>query len=217
MSKFQGDIPAYFSDVCNKTFKTAEDYHSCFNPMLYERNETVQEKHFLYDFVIKNATETNITFEPFMTCVSYGRCYQAKTIGILGESKMIKINLNKANNYKIWIHDPDYFLITFFPNVFPGFEVNFQKTQMDNWGGWTYFEMAQYNLMNRADSPCQDYDSQIESFSTCIGMNPINSTGCTVQLKISRTTETFFCRLIPGMENSFIKMEPFQNVSPYQT
>ena len=184
IQKFQGDIEGFFSDYCNTTFKTAEEFHSCLSPLLYERNETVSDQHFLFNFNTKNKSSyNNLTFETFMTSMTYGRCYMARDIGILGETNMLKIVFNKTNKYKIWVHDPDYFLITYFPNVFPGFDISFPRQESDNVGGWSFFEATEHNLLNTASSPCRDYKTDQDktiSFTTCIGLKPINMTGCTV-------------------------------------
>lgn len=182
--KFKGDVNDFFSTMCNTTFETAEDFHNCINPLLYEENELIKDS-FLYDFIWKNSTPYKIELEPFITTLGYGKCYVAKNIGVLGTSKMVKVTVNKTIDYKMWVHDPDYFLSSYFPYLTPGLDFIFRKQEVDNMGAWTYFEAEEYQLFNREKSPCTNYKEQSSSFTKCTIQEIIRRTKCKVRKETS--------------------------------
>ena len=179
MLKFNGDVKSFFSEICNATFKTAEDLHDCINPLLYEQDDLILESH-IYDFEWKNSSTFNIEFEPFVTALGFGQCFVAKNIGVLGASKMIKVNINSTLDYKIWVHDPDFFLESYFPGLIPGSDFIFPAQEKKNLGAWTFYEAEEYNLLNRDASPCTNYKEQSSSFTKCTVKQIIRRTNCKV-------------------------------------
>ena len=49
----------------------------------------------------------------------FGQCVTSNNIDSLKDGQFLKIYLNKSMDYKVWIHDPDFFLLTANPDIIP--------------------------------------------------------------------------------------------------
>ena len=102
----------------------------------------------------------NVTgiWEDFTESIWHGRCQTMRNYGKLEENLCLKVymNVSKSFAYRIYLHDPNFLLISDNPSNTPKITtiVEFEKAR----GTPNQYLRAEKNiLLNREGSPCTDY------------------------------------------------------------
>ena len=121
-----------------------------------------------------------VTWKDHITSLLYGRCIVASDIGILEAGQFIKVHLNTSIpiRYKLWLHDPDFFMLSLNPNSVPTID-NTLNVSGAPLGVQLFINAEEHYLLNREKSPCSDY--QDSSFTKCVENYVITKTNCKVK------------------------------------
>ena len=93
----------------------------------------------------------------------------------------MKISLNASLPYRIWLHDPDFFLVTWNPSSVPAVEITLDLDTATT--GFQYIGVEELRHLDREGAPCTDYQEEGASFSDCVVTKMVESVGCKVTLK----------------------------------
>lgn len=187
--------------LCNKTIDSVEDFYSCIETLLYSRDQLILETVF-FSFsgaLVKPAT--NAKWENYIEALIHGRCQTIRNVGRLPAAQNFKAILNTSLDlgapYKVWLHDPDFYVESINPSSSPRIDITLNLTgcllQMyslkfssfilhegRDLGGFQYIRAEKHVLMQREDQQCRDYANEGTTFSECISISAMNSTGCKV-------------------------------------
>ena len=101
--------------------------------------------------------------------------------GKLEENLSLKVymNVSKSFAYRIYLHDPNFLLISDNPSNTPKITtiVEFKKAPGNP---NQYLRAEKHILLNREGSACTDYQKENSSFSQCVSKYFANVTGCRV-------------------------------------
>ena len=122
----------------------------------------------------------SISWREHFSVMFYGRCQKASDIGILKTGQYIKVHLNTSIpiRYKIWLHDPEFFMLSLNPNSVPTID-NTLNVSAAPLGVQLFINAEEHYLLNREKSPCSDY--QDSSFTKCVENYVITKTNCKVK------------------------------------
>ena len=151
---------------------------------------------------MKKLTFENVSvdWKPMVQHWGYARCQTVKTLGKIEPYQKFKLNLNKNKKYRIFIHDPKFFMHSFNPSSAPMISnlLNKLSEKSKTYSGFSRNQdiLAEKNiLIHRDKSPCRNYNTF--SFSDCIINYAQNKTGCKVHLITSgRNSSLFFAQII---------------------
>ena len=104
----------------------------------------------------------------------YGVCQSTTPdIKINSSSTFLLLNLNTSLPYKIFLHDPTVFFLSFNPRAFHRVQISVaSESSMTA----QIIEATRYSLLNRPNSPCQD-DPEY-NFTACLGDFVEDQVGC---------------------------------------
>ena len=125
----------------------------------------------------------NVTgkWEDFTESIWHGRCQTMRHYGKLEENLSLKVYMNASKSfaYRIYLHDPNFLLISDNPSNSPKITtiVEYEKAPGNP---NQYLRAEKHILLNREGSPCTDYQKENSSFSQCVSKYFANVTGCRV-------------------------------------
>ena len=163
-------IEAWIEYACGANISAAE-YYRCHKNLTYSREEiifssTIESTYDVKDFQF-------VWNEVFQTA-DYGVCQTTiPDIKINSSSTFLILRLNSSLPYKIFLHDPTIFLLSFNPKAFDRVGISFSKGSSIT---AVMIEATRYSLLNRPNSPCQD-DPQY-NFTACLGDFVQDQVGC---------------------------------------
>ena len=110
-----------------------------------------------------------------------GKCFSTRTFGAAGEMVYDMIQLNSSYGYRVYIHDPDVFFVSFNPSGLARIDIGIEK-KLEKMAA-QYLRATEHILLDRPSSPCQS--DQQYSLISCIEMKIVQDSGCKVcNLKI---------------------------------
>ena len=101
------------------------DFYNCYNNSTVDGSTMVLgSKTFTHaDFTFENTTQSE--WRPLFSYY-FGQCVTSNNIDTLEEGQFLKIYLNKSMDYKIWLHDPDFFYLSLNPESVPKLELKYK-------------------------------------------------------------------------------------------
>ena len=90
---------------------TTNQFYNCSNSLVYERDDIILRSVY-FTFKTASFNETEVNWEDFTETLIHGKCQTLRNLPELEEAYNFKAILNEsiAAPYKIWLHDPDYFV-----------------------------------------------------------------------------------------------------------
>ena len=170
------------SKACNASFQTVEAVYSCFDSLTFSKEELLFNTRTVS---FKDPVFTNIS-TAWTTTIQvpvFGRCQTARTFGKMDEASGIKLDLNSSMDYKIFLHDPDFFILPINPSSTPvlGIPLELTGSNMSSSYSVMQYILAEENiLLDRDNYPCTDYRKSGSSFTQCVMDHISKSTGCRV-------------------------------------
>ena len=118
-------------------------------------------------------------------CLGYGNCLFRETFGKLPEGQFVKVSLNTTLKYRIWLHDPKFFLVSMNPSSTPSLSINIEKgmLKMLTIGAevaMQFLVAEKITLYNRDNSPCTHYEDFNSYFHACVIGKTTSKIGCKV-------------------------------------
>ena len=184
LAKFTGKIMPWLSIICNKAMDTVEDFYQCFESRVYKKEEMLLET-LSFNFSNPKFEKLDIEWSSVVTTLWHGRCLQTEYQGLLEEGSAIKFHLNTSIDagYTIYLHDPDFHLISLNPMSIPSVQINLNIHNAEI-GAQQYIHAEKYKILGDKHSPCTDYETEDSSFTDCVHSYVRNISGCKVDFKI---------------------------------
>ena len=157
--------------ACGANISAAE-YYRCHKNVTYSREEiifgsTIQTS-------LNDWQKLHLVWTEVFQVADYGVCQTTiPDMKINSSSTFLIIHLNPNLPYKIFLHDPTIFLLSFNPKAFDRVGISFSKGSSIT---AVMIEATRYSLLNRPNSPCQD-DPQY-NFTACLGDFVLAQVGC---------------------------------------
>ena len=183
----------WFKDVDNVSIESVEEFYNLVETHVYSKGDLIADS-LTMDFETTLPVPREVEWEDFTESLFHGRCFTARNIGELQEGHNFKVHLNTniSDRYKIWLHDPDFFITALNPSSVPTLEnyLDLRNSSMGGGllGGFQYFRGEQHVLINREEFPCTDYTQLGSSFSQCVSQYLVNQVGCRVSVSMSSNT-----------------------------
>ena len=118
--------------LCNKTINSVEDFYTCIETLLYSRDQLILETVFHSFSTTMWEPAKNITWENYIEALIHGRCQTVRNVGRLSASQNFKAILNTSlylgAPYKVWIHDPDFYVESINPSSTPRIDITLNLT-----------------------------------------------------------------------------------------
>ena len=92
----------------------------------------------------------------------------------------VKISLNASLPYRIWLHDPDFFLETQSASSVPVIDVTLDLRGV-TLGAHQSIGAERHELMDREGARCRDYRGDRDTFGECVAASVRKKTGCRVR------------------------------------
>ena len=135
--------------------ESVQVFYECFKALSVNGDTMIlQTKKFNF----KDFSFENTTFSIWKSLSSYyfGQCVTTNDISSLEDGLLLKIYLNKSMEYRIWIHDADYFYLSLNLKSIPKLELDYSPSIQSRNGskmGYStvlqYLEKKKYVQMNR--------------------------------------------------------------------
>ena len=118
--------------LCNMTIDSVEDFYNCIETLLYSRDQLILESVFFSFSTTLWKPATNVKWENYIEALIHGRCQTIRNVGKLVASKNFKAILNTSLDlgapYKVWIHDPDFYVESINPSSTPRIDITLNLT-----------------------------------------------------------------------------------------
>ena len=157
-SNFDGDMIKMFAQTCQTTFTDANSFFKCAETLTYNKSEIILGTK-QFDTLTLTTTDITAHWDLMSYSMNHGRCYTTNTLGQLNETRQITVPLNKSVSYRIWIHDPEFFVISWNPSSVPFVEISLTTKQDTDLAvlASQFIGIEHYYRMNRDEYPCKDY------------------------------------------------------------
>ena len=159
---------SWFADICNRSLTTSEEYYDCVESAFYTKEELIFES-LIFDFTTARFSNITVNWEPKVSAIFFGRCFTASNIGTIEAGKWIKVHLNTTiqAKYNIWLHDPDFFMLSLNPLSVPTLDNALQLYDAPL-GGQQFLQVEKHQLLNRKNHQCKSYQEENSTFSECV-------------------------------------------------
>ena len=181
------------------TIKDPDQFYSCLQLLTFSKEEMILDTQML-DYHTMQYTSIPAQWRRFLQVFNHGQCQTVRSLGQLTDSVQVmlslqklcrncaelnasvqvKISLNASLPYRIWLHDPDFFLVTWNPSSVPAVEITLDLDTATT--GFQYIGVEELRHLDRDGAPCTDYQEEGASFSDCVVTKMVESVGCKVTL-----------------------------------
>ena len=147
--------------ACGANISAAE-YYRCHTNATYKREEIILSS------TLQSSSDwrdIQLVWNEVFQVADYGVCQTTRPdIKINSSSTFLMLNLNTSLPYKIFLHDPTVFFLSFNPKSFDRVQLSVSPESSIT---AVMIEATKYSLLNRPRSPCQD-DPEY-NFTACLG------------------------------------------------
>ena len=142
--------------------------------------------------------ETDVTKETIhfddISAFFAGKAYSIKVNFEEGDGYFFNIYLNPGQNYSVFIHDPNFYVFSSNPEVFPKIVLHID----DNQSQFIYLKTTYQNMMNKPKQPCEPSISY--SFTSCIKNSISRKIGCRLECDIWSSKDIPLCSTVTQLE-----------------
>ena len=126
---------------------TTDQFYNGSNSLVYEREDIILRSVY-FTFKTASFNETEVNWEDFTETLIHGKCQTLRNLPELEEAYNFKAILNEsiAAPYKIWLHDPDYFVTSLNPSGTPRLETTLTLHGIMSYYKFFYTRMNHYVL-----------------------------------------------------------------------
>ena len=122
----------------------AEQFYDCFERKNYQRSQIIEGT--LKQRFGESIVNTDITWSEILFTFDTGICYTTETFGKMKELEMNFINLNLSLFYNVYLHDPDFFLVTVNPSSSPRIKIDINDLKKTGDLNIQYFSAKKHSL-----------------------------------------------------------------------
>ena len=113
-----------------------DEFYNCLDKLMYRRDQLILKSvYFSYSTTIVTSA-TSATWQDFIETAVHGRCQTIRNVGKLPASENFKAILNTSLDlgapYKVWLHDPDFFVESINPSSIPRIDITLNLTGVLN-------------------------------------------------------------------------------------
>ena len=157
-SNYDGDMIKMFAQTCQTTFTDANSFFKCAESLTYNKSEIILGTK-QFDTLTLTTSDMTADWDLMSYSMNHGRCYTPSSLGQLNETRQITVPLNKSVSYRIWIHDPEFFVISWNPSSVPFVEISLTTKQDTDLAvlASQFIGIEHYHRMNRDEYPCTEY------------------------------------------------------------
>ena len=145
------------------------DFYNCYNNSTVDGSTMVLgSKTFTHaDFTFENTTQSE--WRPLFSYY-FGQCVTSNNIDTLEEGQFLKIYLNKSMDYKIWLHDPDFFYLSLNPESVPKLELKYDPLRhiKNKFKNRKYFSVLNYIHQQKHTTINRPQESIVKLQSKCL-------------------------------------------------
>ena len=147
-----------FSQTCQENLTDAEKFFECAETLTFNKSEIVLGTK-QFNTLTLTTSDLPADWDLMSYSINHGRCYTTSSLGQLNETRQISVPLNKSVSYRIWIHDPDFFVISWNPSSVPFVEISLETKQDSDLAvlATQFIGIEHYYRMNREEYPCNHY------------------------------------------------------------
>ena len=175
---YNGTAASWLTSLCGKNLTNAEQFYDCFEEKNYQRSEIIEgTSRQRFGEAVAN---TDITWSEILFTFDTGICYTTETFGKMEELEMNFINLKLSLPYNVYLHDPNFFLVTLNPSSTPRIKIDIRDLKNVRDLNIQYFTAKKHSLRTTKNVKCVDYDQKGTSFTSCLFKTIVEDTGCKV-------------------------------------
>ena len=204
--------PTYLNnyDVNCPEASSPEDFVRCLEQKTFNFSETVQQSHQgIGPTVIQNFSSPSSWISDSSVGLS-GRCYTLNYTGGLGTDLMddaLAFNLNPDLQYSFYVHQLDFFLLTWNPLTMPTINGNIEQESLGtNWHS-LFLKTVRHEKIHRSSAPCNPQPQY--RFSLCVKKAVSKRVGCRLPWDMHTSGECFIlvCSIInrPGVAGAVLQ------------
>ena len=147
-----------FAQTCQTSLTDAETFFNCAETLTYNQTEIILATK-QFDTLTLTTSDLPVQWDLMSYSMNHGRCYTTNSLGKLNETKQISVPLNKNVSYRFWIHDPDFFVISWNPSSVPFVEISLTTKNDTDIAvlASQFIGIEHYYRMNREEYPCKNY------------------------------------------------------------
>ena len=102
----------------NTNVTSVQEFYKCYDSMIFKKEEIILGSYY-WDYINWRSPDLQIEWDELSYSMMYGRCQLARDIGEIEETKFVKLKLNDSLEYRVWIHDPNFFFMSWNPRSTP--------------------------------------------------------------------------------------------------
>ena len=168
-SSIGSDWKQQFAGWCKHNISNLSQFYECFEKVSWSKAELVTGLRVRQ----KGTTQPlNTSFGEVVMNSWYGRCVTFHENGNIMLKSRNQILLKRKVDYKIWFHDPNFFILSPNPLSTSSLVVDMKQLGNDIRNAYVYIGDKSIFLLNRDKAPCVDYNHEA-SFTNCVRLTNI--------------------------------------------
>ena len=124
----------------------------------------------------------NTIWSSEMATVYYGMCHTFLYPDKITNTEEFVFYLYPGLNYRVFVHDPRYYMIGFNPLTTPRILLELNSGQNNMKPGhfeWFMFSVTEHNLINRPEQPChEEEEGELYDYLKCVKTSQARRAGC---------------------------------------
>ena len=114
----------------NTNVTSVQEFYKCYDSMIFKKDEMIFGSYY-WDYINWKSPDLQIEWDELSYSMMYGKCPLARDIGEIEETKFVQIKLNDSLEYRVWIHDPNFFFISRNPRSTPSLIAKLKFNKID--------------------------------------------------------------------------------------
>ena len=131
----------------NTNVTSVQEFYKCYDSMIFKKEEIILGSYY-WDYINWKSPDLQIEWDELSYSMMYGRCQLARDIGEIEETKFIKLKLNDSLEYRVWIHDPNFFFMSWNPRSTPSLLAKLKFNKIDRNHIIQYISKEKNSLLN---------------------------------------------------------------------
>ena len=114
----------------NTNVTSVQEFYKCYDSMIFKKDEMIFGSYH-WDYINWKSPDLHIQWDELSYSMMYGKCQLARDIGEIEETKFVKLKLNDSLEYRVWIHDPNFFFMSWNPRSTPSLLAKLKFNKID--------------------------------------------------------------------------------------
>ena len=131
----------------NTNVTSVQEFYECYDSMIFKKDELIFGSYY-WDYINWKSPDLQIEWDELSYSMMYGKCQLARDIGEIEETKFVKLKLNDSLEYRVWIHDPNFFFMSWNPRSTPSLLAKLKFNKIDRNHIIQYISKEKNSLLN---------------------------------------------------------------------